>query len=168
MRKVSRCETYSCTLYLNLIYNYKLSVVLLSGITFKLYLFLGEELSSVPPSPNDVRKLSKDSSIKEAENTANNEDYLVQNGVRIPSESPSAEGASSNIHINNDSTSNSTKSRPDSRRSSSVLVTQDSSPLKTTRRTASDASTNKKLQEYHKWKVAGCKGDPPAKLKISP
>ncbi|KAM7430197.1 hypothetical protein ABFA07_019052 [Porites harrisoni] len=128
----------------------------------------GEELSSVPPSPNDVRKLSKDSSIKEAENAANNEDYLEQNGVRIPSESPSAEGASSNIHINNDSTSNSTKSRPDSRRSSSVLVTQDSSPLKTTRRTASDASTNKKLQEYHKWKVAGCKGDPPAKLKISP
>lgn len=168
MRKVSRCETYSCTLYLNLIYNYKLSVVLLSGITFKLYLFLGEELSSVPPSPNDVGKLSKDSSIKEAENTANNEDYLEQNGVRIPSESPSAEGESSNIHINNDSTSNSTKSRPDSRRSSSVLVTQDSSPLKATRRTASDASTNKKLQEYHKWKVAGCKGDPPAKLKISP
>ena len=122
----------------------------------------------MPPSPNDVRKLSKDSSIKEAENTANNEDYLEQNGVRIPSESPSAEGASSNIHINNDSTSNSTKSRPDSRRSSSVLVTQDSSSLKTTRRTASDASTNKKLQEYHKWKVAGCKGDPPAKLKISP
>lgn len=139
---------------------------MLSGITFKLYLFLGEELSGVPPSPNDVRKLSKDSSIKEVENTANNEDYLEQNGVRIPSES--AEGASSNIHINNDSTSNFTKSRPDSRRSSSVLVTQDSSPLKTTRRTASDASTNKKLQEYHKWKVAGCKGDPPAKLKISP
>lgn len=122
----------------------------------------------MPPSPNDVRKLSKDSSIKEAENTANNKDYLEQNGMGIPSESPSAERASSDIHINNDSISNSTQSRPDSRRSSSVLVAQDSSPLKTSRRTASDASTNKKLQEYHKWKVTGCKGDPPAKLKISP
>ena len=27
--------------------------------------------------------------------------------------------------------------------------------------------SNKKLEEYHKWKVSGCKGDPPAKLKIS-
>lgn len=36
-----------------------------------------------------------------------------------------------------------------------------------TRRSASDVSSNKKLEEYHKWKVSGCKGDPPAKLKIS-
>ena len=36
-----------------------------------------------------------------------------------------------------------------------------------TRRSASDVSSNKRLDEYHKWKVAGCKGDPPAKLKIS-
>lgn len=28
-------------------------------------------------------------------------------------------------------------------------------------------SSNKRLEEYHKWKVSGCKGDPPAKLKIS-
>ena len=27
--------------------------------------------------------------------------------------------------------------------------------------------SSKKLEEYHKWKVSGCKGDPPAKLKIS-
>lgn len=27
--------------------------------------------------------------------------------------------------------------------------------------------SNKRLEEYHKWKVSGCKGDPPAKLKIS-
>lgn len=36
-----------------------------------------------------------------------------------------------------------------------------------TRRSVSDVSSNKKLEEYHKWKVSGCKGDPPAKLKIS-
>ena len=28
-------------------------------------------------------------------------------------------------------------------------------------------ASNKKFEEYHKWKVSGCKGDPPAKLKIS-
>lgn len=27
--------------------------------------------------------------------------------------------------------------------------------------------SNKRFEEYHKWKVSGCKGDPPAKLKIS-
>lgn len=132
----------------------------------------GEELSSIPPSPNDIQKLSEDSSEKPENSTLeNNVDYLVVGETGVVTKSPSAERSSSDtqsvVHNNSTSVPDIGTRQVKTSRSSSVVNAQNYSPKKITRRSASDAGTNMRLQEYHKWKVSGCKGDPPAKLKIS-
>lgn len=142
--------------------------------------FVGEELASVPPSPSDTRKLSKDCTTR-AENTTkedqNNIDHVMTNEVDTGSKCSSAETGSNDIQsterhrVTTTEPGNAQDSvqqvESNRRMSSSDVKSQDGRPRQSTRRSASDVSSNKRLEEYHKWKVAGCKGDPPAKLKIS-
>ena len=151
------------------------------GIKFKVSVnfFAGEELASVPPSPSDPRRLSKDCSTR-AENTGqedqDNIDQVMTNEVDTGSKLLSADTGSNDVRIaeHHNMTSepanvqDSIQQVESNRRmSSSDVKSLDSRPRQSTRRSASDVSSNKRLEEYHKWKVAGCKGDPPAKLKIS-
>ena len=133
----------------------------------------------MPPSPSDTRRLSKDYS-REPENvthTENSGDHIVANEVGAL-KSPSAERKSSDVELSvSHKTTNELpvitqdRVREDKtmRRLSSDISTRDYSPQLNNRigRASSDVSSNKRLEEYHKWKISGCKGDPPAKLKIS-
>ena len=142
--------------------------------------FAGEELASVPPSPSDPRRLSKDCTTG-AENTMKedqyNIDHVMSNEVDTGSKCLSAGTGSNDIQFAEHHKMTTTEPanaqgsiqqvESNRRLSSSDVRSQDGRPRQSTRRSASDVSSNKRLEEYHKWKVSGCKGDPPAKLKIS-
>lgn len=164
------CHAYACILHVFAF----LALVSLVRTRLKEFCSLsGEELSSVPPSPNDIRKLSKDYTAV-AEDTRQDEnhvDYITPDEVSAAMLLLVAERSGDTCHKETHeavSTRDGIQQVESSRRlSSSDAKKRDGSPRQPTRRSASDVSSNKRLEEYHKWKVSGCKGDPPAKLKIS-
>lgn len=135
-------------------------------------------MSSVVPSPNDIRKLSKDFATT-AENARPDENHVEDietDEVSKASKSLSAERSSSDVQlvVHQKTASEPVVSMQDgsqhvksNRSLSSVTNPQDCSKQQLSRRASSDLSSNKRLEEYHKWKMSGCKGDPPTKLKIS-
>lgn len=136
----------------------------------------GEELSA-----DESRRLSKDCSAM-AENTDHMENHIgdmMANEVNTEKKALQIERPRSNSDIpatvNHTILSESASTKDSFKELDSVGKISSSSNAngldgparQPTRRSASDVSSKKRLDEYHKWKVAGCKGDPPAKLKIS-
>ena len=50
---------------------------------------------------------------------------------------------------------------------SEPIVGHIAAPQQNDKKISSDKGVTRKLEEYQKWKVSGCKGEPPAKLKVS-
>ena len=121
----------------------------------------GEELCSLTTEPNNIWRFSKGSS------TVSEKDLLDDNstaGQRVVSgmlpvqrrESLLAEKANIEVTLVGHQK---TLSEPVDSTTSCNNNKQMPSDIKNL--------SNNRLEEYHKWKVSGCKGDPPAKLKIS-
>ena len=132
-------------------------------------------MSSVVPLPNDIQKLSKDFATT-AENARRDGNHVEDIETDEVSKSLSTERSSSDVRlvVHQKTASEPVVSMQDgsqhvkgNRSLSSVTNPQDCSKQQLSRRASSDLSSNKRLEEYHKWKMSGCKGDPPTKLKIS-
>ena len=117
--------------------------------------FAGEELSPLPGESNFFRRFSKDSNIPSNDNTPHKGTKNIQRAESLPSDRR-------RVDINS-GTHQKTASQPIGKSDSFILQTNYNMQTSNNNKNVS----SKKLEEYHKWKVSGCKGDPPAKLKIS-
>ena len=117
--------------------------------------FAGEELSPLPGESNFFRRFSKDSNIPSNDNTPHKGTKNIQRAESLPSDRR-------RVDINS-GTHQKTASQPIGKTDSFILQTNYNMQTSNNNKNVS----SKKLEEYHKWKVSGCKGDPPAKLKIS-
>lgn len=115
----------------------------------------GEELSPLPGESNFFRRFSKDSNILSNDNTPHKGTKNIQRAESLPSDRR-------RVDINS-GTHQKTASQPIGKTDSFILQTNYNTQTSNNNKNVS----SKKLEEYHKWKVSGCKGDPPAKLKIS-
>lgn len=115
----------------------------------------GEELSPLPGESNFFRRFSKDSNIPSNDNTPHKGTKNIQRAESLPSDRR-------RVDINS-GTHQKTASQPIGKTDSFILQTNYNTQTSNNNKNVS----SKKLEEYHKWKVSGCKGDPPAKLKIS-
>lgn len=107
-------------------------------------------MSPLPWESSNFWRFSKDSDTPSNENTHSGI-ITVQRTESLP-----AERRNTGVH-------HKTASEPISKTDSFILQSNNNKQISSNSKNAS----NKRLEEYHKWKVSGCKGDPPAKLKIS-
>ena len=120
----------------------------------------GEELCSLTAEPGNNRRFSKDSSTvpeKDRLDGSTTSQKVVSGMLPVQRrESLPAEKADVGVTL---VVHQKTASEPINTKDSCNNDKQMPSDIKN--------PSNKRLEEYHKWKVSGCKGDPPAKLKIS-
>lgn len=114
----------------------------------------GEELSPLPGESNFFQRFSKESDMPSNENTHRGA-TTIQRTESMPADRRRVD-INSGVH-------HKTASQPISKTDSFIHQTNNNTQASNNNKNTS----NKKLEEYHKWKVSGCKGDPPAKLKIS-
>ncbi|KAL9962159.1 hypothetical protein ACROYT_G031238 [Oculina patagonica] len=123
---------------------------------------LGEDLSSLPDEElNNIRRLSKDCSMlhENIRLEGSTTGQQVNSGVMPVQRRESMPAEKENVEVNVGGHQK-TASEP--------VTTKDvCNNNKQMPGSENKNVSNKRLDEYHKWKVSGCKGDPPAKLKIS-
>ncbi|XP_078384535.1 uncharacterized protein LOC144666958 isoform X2 [Oculina patagonica] len=122
----------------------------------------GEDLSSLPDEElNNIRRLSKDCSMlhENIRLEGSTTGQQVNSGVMPVQRRESMPAEKENVEVNVGGHQK-TASEP--------VTTKDvCNNNKQMPGSENKNVSNKRLDEYHKWKVSGCKGDPPAKLKIS-
>ena len=120
-------------------------------------------MSSLPAEPSDIQRFSKDSNIASEIPTLedNTVGQQVVSGIVSVQRTESLSAERPNLEVNHKKTA----SDPVSTNESCILQQESNNNKQVS--TDNKNMSNKRLEEYHKWKVSGCKGDPPAKLKIS-